>query len=135
MQRRPDWQSQLTRYLAQIARKPFTEGAHDCFLFCADAGLAITGVDLADGWRGHYATTRAGLKLFRRAGYGDHIGYVAQHLPETPTARARAGDWVVVATDDGPSLGILQGEMIYVLMQAGLGLVPRSAALRAFKVG
>lgn len=130
-----NWQSHLTRYLSGVAKKPFEEGTHDCFLFSADAALALTGVDLAEGWRGRYLTTRAGLRQMRQAGYCDHVDYAAKKLLETPPSLARAGDWATLATADGPALGVFQGEMIYVLMRSGLGLLPRSNALRAFKVG
>jgi len=52
-----------------------------------------------------------------------------------PSAYARTGDGAVVATEDGPALGLVQGEMIYVLGPRGLSLVPRSRATRAFRVG
>jgi len=69
------------------------------------------------------------------AGFADHVALAAALLPEMPSAYARTGDGAVVATEDGPALGLVQGEMIYVLGPRGLSLVPRSRATRAFRVG
>jgi hypothetical protein len=133
--RLPDWKPRLTAWLVQAARRPFAEGEHDCALFFAGAVEAMTGTDPAAAWRGRYPSTAAGLRLLRRAGFADHLALAAACLPEVPAAYARTGDGAVVETQDGPALGLVQGEMIFVLGPTGLRLVPRSLASRAFRVG
>lgn len=133
--RLPDWKPRLTAWLARAARRPFAEGEHDCALFFAGAVEAMTGTDPAAVWRGRYPSTAAGLRMLRREGFADHVALAAARLPEVPAAYARTGDGAVVPTPDGPALGLVQGEMIYVLGPTGLRLVPRSLASHAFRVG
>lgn len=132
--RQPDWQSRLTAYLAASAQKEFQEGAHDCALFAAGAVAAITGHDYAAVYRGRYTTTRGGLRVLRRDGFADHVALAASHLAEKPIARANPGDLAVLETDEGPALGVVQGEGIFVLRQNGMALVPLTAAFQAFEV-
>jgi hypothetical protein len=132
-----DWKSRLVGYLAVAARTPFAEGRHDCALFLAGGVEAMTGVDPAAAWRGRNTTTRGGLRMLRKASFADHIAAVAATLPEIAPAFAAVGDAAVVADpqmSDVFALGIVQGEMIYVLRPGGLGLMPMTSALRAFRV-
>ena len=135
--RLPDWKSRLTLYVSDAARRPFCEGSHDCALFLAGGVEAQTGFDPAARWRGCYTTTRSGLRLLRKTGFPDHIALAASLLPEIAPAFAQAGDGAMVSDPqmpDVPALGIVQGEMIYVLRPDGLGLLPLTSALRAFRV-
>ena len=137
-----DWQARLVSYLADCRTRPFAYGAHDCALFAAGAVQAMTGLDTAADWRGRYTTHRGGLRVLRRAGFRDHIAVVAAQFPEIPLAQALPGDLAAIGTVDeavpgpalAPALGVMQGEAIYVLGPGGLGLMPRSAATRAFRV-
>ncbi|MTH62114.1 hypothetical protein GL300_23225 [Paracoccus litorisediminis] len=114
-------------------RTSFAYGRHDCALFAAGAVAAMTGTDHARGWRG-YRSRAAGLRKLREAGFEDHIALVASHLEEIHPALAAPGDVAVVEGEDGPALGIVQGESIYILQREGLGLVSLLAAQRAFRV-
>ena len=133
MSRRMDWQAALTDYVVGQMRAPFGYGRHDCALFTAGAVAAMTGTDHAVGWRG-YRSRAAGPRKLQERGFDDHIALVASLLPEIHPAFAHPGDVAVVAGDDGPALGIVQGEAIYVLRRDGLGLVPLTSAERAFRV-
>ncbi len=119
----------LAKYLAQVARRPFAEGQHDCALFAAGAVAAMTGRDLAEEWRGRYSTTRGGIRVLRKSGFEDHIALAASLLAETDAPKP--GDLAVV---DGPALGVVQGTHIYVAGPDGLALVPIGAGLRFFEV-
>lgn len=132
--RLPDWRVRLVAYLAEAARRPFAEGAHDCALFFAGGVAAMTGVDHAEAYRGRYRTTRGGLRILRRHGFADHIALAAHHLPEQPVAFAREGDGAAVPTPEGPALGIVQGEGVYVLSPERLALVHLTTATMSFKV-
>ena len=133
--RLPDWKPRLTAYLIVCARKPFEEGVHDCALFAAAAVAAVTGADPAAAFRGRYQTTKAGVQLLRRAGFADHVALAESLFVEVHPAFATPGDLAVVAAEDGPALGIVQGEAIYLLTRQGLGLTPIAQALRILKVG
>lgn len=126
------WQLRLAQFLGDAARRPFQPGRHDCALFAAGAVHAMTGLDLARGWRGKYRTLAAGQRALERAGYTDHVALAAAHLPGTQ--RPRPGDIAVIDTGDGQALGVVQGHMAYVLRPAGLGLVPLTAAIQFFEV-
>lgn len=135
MQKSAGWENRLSLYLGEAARKPFVEGHHDCALFAAGAVLAMTGVDLAADWRGRYNTTRGGLRVLRRAGYADHVALASAHFAERPAIlSAVPGDLAAVETTDGQALGVVQGEMIYILRREGLGLVPLTLATRVWEV-
>ena len=133
MKRFDDWQPRLIAYLHAVARRPFEEGKHDCAMFCAGAIRAMTGIDLAWGWRG-YSSTRGGLRKLKAAGHGSHVDLLASMLEEIPPAFALPGDAAAVAQDGIPALGIVQGARIYVAGPQGLLTLPRTVATRAFRV-
>jgi len=144
------WQARLVTYMADCRARPFAPGRHDCALFAAGAVQAMTGHDPAATWRGRYQTQAGGLRLLRRAGHDDHIVLAATLFAEIPVMVAGPGDLAVIETEDspalgpefdpafgpalGPALGVMQGAAIYVLGPGGLGLMPRNAATRAFRV-
>lgn len=127
-------------YLSDHARDPFIYGRLDCALFVAGAVEAMTGVDHARGFRG-YKTIQAGMKKVQSKGFQDHIEIVSSLFAENAPAFAQPGDIAVVEGDDGPALGVVQGEAIYVLRRndgddrlPALGLVPLLSAQRTFRV-
>lgn len=132
--RAPDWRTRLTAWFAAHAREPFVHGRHDCALFAFGAVAAMGGPDLAAPWRGRYTTLRGGIRLLRRDGHEDHVALAASALEEIAPARARPGDLAVVSTPEGPALGVVSGATVHVLGPAGLALVPRGEAVRAFRV-
>jgi hypothetical protein len=142
MKRHPDWQARLVAYVVPMMSAPFSPGRVDCALFAAGGVKAMTGKDFARGFRG-YRTLRAGLKKLREKGFADHVALAAARLPEVThegqpaPAMAQVGDVAVVETEEGPALGLVQGEAVYVMGPAGLGLVPLTdpRVIRAFRVG
>lgn len=134
MTRFPDWRQRLVAYLHVARRKPFSYGRHDCTIFAADAVMAMTGKDHAAAFRGRYSTVAGGLRVLRKAGHADNVEMVASLLPECHPIMAQPGDLAAIDTEDGPALGVVQGEAIYVLSPSGLSLAPITAARRAFRV-
>ena len=132
--RLPDWQARLVAYLHEARLRPFAYGRHDCSLFAADCVAAMTGQDMAAPWRGRYTTLRGGIRVLRKAGYRDHVALAASLFPEISPLSAQPGDLAVVPTDEGPALGVVQGEAVYLLGPTGLGLVSLLLAQRAFRV-
>lgn len=130
----PDWKGRLTAYLIAAASRPYSLGQHDCALFAAGAVDAQRGLDPARDWRGRYDTKLGGLRLLRAAGHEDHIAATAALLEEIRPVFAAGGDVAMVSEADAPSLGVVQGEMVYVLRPDGLGLVPRAMIVRAWRV-
>lgn len=133
--RRLDWRPRLSAYLAELAGQSFRPGRFDCALFVAGAIEVMTGHDFAAAYRGAYRSIEDGLSDLAEAGFSDHVAFVAAHLPEVHPAFAQAGDVAVVEENGAPALGLVQGEYVYVVLPSkGLGLLPRTALLRAFKV-
>lgn len=134
MQRFEDWRSRLLDTLQAAVHRPFRPGEHDCALFAADCVLAMTGHDLAAPFRGKYRTIKAGITATKKAGLIDHVGVAANALTEVHPAYAQVGDLAVLMDGTHAVLGVVQGAMIYVLKAEGLGLMPLTDAVRAFRV-
>lgn len=130
--RRHDWYSRLSACIEGALQRPFEWGVHDCALFAADAVLAMTDMDLADGFRGRYRTARGARRILGRGGMAGVADLAATQLPDVAPALAAQGDIAVVVTGDGPALGVVTGPLVAVPGRAGLGFVPRSEATRAF---
>jgi hypothetical protein len=128
-----DWKARLTAYLSHCARQPYQVGVLDCALFAAGAVEAVQGTDPSAAWRGRYSTKAGGLRLLRRAGFADHIAATAAVLQPIAPAMAAAGDIAVLDVQGARSLGVVQGEVVFVLRATGLGHMPRSAMQGAFR--
>jgi len=131
--REKGWQIALSAYISECKRSSFEPGKLDCALFAAGAVKAMTGKDLAKGYRG-YKSLHGGFRKLREKGFADHIELAAAHLEECGPAFARAGDLAVVDGDDGEAIGIVQGRFVYVMTPGGVGLVSRSKIKKAFRV-
>lgn len=132
--RRADWREALVAYLVDAGATPLEYGRHDCALFAAGAVAAMTGADPAHAWRGRYRSIAQGRRLLRQSGLKDHLAAAGAIFEEIAPAGARPGDLAAVATDDGPALGIVQGECIYLVGPGGLRLVALTDAARAWRV-
>jgi hypothetical protein len=129
--RKDTWRQELVAYVASVAARPFAPGAHDCARFAAGAVEAMTGdrhgADIA------YGSLAEGRRALKAAGHGSMAAYLAARFEEVPGAFGQPGD-VAVMKGRVEALGIVQGEMIYVLRVDGLGLVPLTEAARCFRV-
>lgn len=133
--RLPDWRSRLTQHLDAVSRHAFDYGSHDCALFAAGCVEVMTGVDLAERYRGLYATLKGGLKLLAKDGFDSHLAVVRAHFAEVPPAFAQVGDIMVLHEEGGiDALGIDVGERIAVLRVGEMGMAPRAAAIAAYRV-
>ena len=127
--RLPDWRVRLEAYLRDLRGQPFVWGRLDCALFAAGAVEAMTGVDLARGWRG-YRSQAEGLRKLAAAGYETHADLVAKSLTEIHPSAVQMGDVVLI---EG-ALAIVQGRFAYAIGPAGLGLISLAASDRAWRV-
>jgi hypothetical protein len=108
---RPEnWTETLADAVALASDQPFVWGQLDCCLFAADVVLAITGLDHAAEFRGHYSTAAGAKKALLRYGRGDIKETMTAKLGEPlPVLMACRGDFVLAATELGDSLGICMG--------------------------
>ena len=134
LRRARDWRKRLSDVIEERRRVPFTE-ENNCALFMADCVAAITGVDLAADYRGKFKSLAEAIILLRKAGYADLCEFLTQHLDEIPPALARAGDVMAFPPEQtGWAGGIVNGERVTVMSEAGLGTVSRDLAARAFRI-
>ena len=77
------------------------------------------------------------LGVLRNDGFADLGDLVASVLPEIHISRGRIGDVAAIPADDGFgfTLGVVNGERIFVLRPDGFGTVDLLAAGRAFRIG
>lgn len=132
------WRARYDALFDRIRRRPFAYGEHDCALGLAAAAVeAVTGADVAAAYRKRYHSRIGALRVLRNDGFANLADAVAALLPEIEPARARRGD-IAAIPDDGPfghSLGVVDGERVFVLRETGLGTVDRAVMTRAFRVG
>lgn len=135
MKRYSFWRTALADYVQLASTEPFQWGRHDCALFAAGAVQVMTGEDFAADYRGKYQTLRGGLRLLKKAGLANHAEMAASLFEEVHPSQAMVGDVAAVEEDGAIALGIVQGELIYVLRpDAGIATVPLLRATRAFRV-
>lgn len=137
MSRLPDWQARLMRYILDNRTRTLDPGQWDCMLFGAGAVEAMTGIDYAADYRGHYSSFNSGFKLLKKAGWASHTDMIDSLFARVDRAAARPGDIASALGNDGSSaIGVVQGAMIYMLASGGgYRLVPLSEAGAVWSVG
>lgn len=138
LHRLDDWRARLAAEMDRQRRDPFAWGKHDCAIgFAAGIVEALTGVDLAKGYRGKYSSPRGALKILSEAGADSLSAFVGQRLPQVHPAFANVGDIGIVVAD-GPldeALCMIDASGLVVMTEQGHGHRPRADLIRAFKVG
>ena len=133
-----NWRARLAAEMDRQRRTPFAWGRQDCVIgFAASIVEAITGADLARGYRGTYSSPRGAAKLLAKAGTPTLADFVATKLPEVHPAFAQVGDIGVIDADGpiGQALCMIDTSGLVVMTEAGHGRRPRGDLIRAFKVG
>lgn len=134
LQRIPTWRISLHETIEAHRLVPFSWGEHDCALFAADCIKAMTGLDLATGFRGSYHSASGAQRALKRAGYPNLVALAADFFEEITPMMAGAGDIAAFDTPDGWALGVVAGERVTVLGPGGLGTLDRLAAAKAFRI-
>lgn len=138
LKRRTDWRARLSDEMDRQRRLPGDWGRHDCAIGLA-AGVveALTGTNLARGYRGRYRTPAGAQKILEDAGAEDLRAFVAALLPEIHPSKANVGD-IGLIEEDGPlgqALCMIDVSVLIVMTPDGHGHRPRSHLITAFKVG
>jgi len=138
------WQTRANHeFLLTHAQTPFVWGSNDCCLFAANAILAITGVDIADDFRGKYTDEASAFALIKTITGGTTVADAAVHcatkhgLIERPLPLfAQRGDLVVVANGDTLICGVvhLNGRHIVTVTERGIVRLPISKITRSWSV-
>lgn len=137
LERLPDARQRLDAYLDSLKNVHFDWAGIHCATFGADVVKALTGHDFAEGHRGAYGNCEDAMAYLSGLGF-DNVGdYAAFYLPEIHPAQMEYGDLCIVPDPNyGPCLAMSGGHNHLVCMTLrGKGILPRSKAIRAFKVG
>jgi hypothetical protein len=145
--RLPDWQARLNRFIEHNRHRKFEYGRWDCALFVASAIWIMTGVDPAQKFRDVYRGHRGALKLMLSECGEPSVSLMAAHVfpefgfAEVPPLRAKRGDVVAILQGQRELLGIVSLDGLSALVvgdapdgSEGIGSVPLSAAFRAWSV-
>lgn len=128
MNRRQDWVTRLDVYLKARATLPFVFGSNDCCLFAAGAVEAMTGEDLASGFRGKYRTRHGAAQAMKKyAGGGARElmeKMAALHgLAEAPPTLLARGSVALILNDGLESLGIVDLSGTHIAAPGVIGMV------------
>lgn len=134
MTRFPDWPRRLDVAIEAARRRPFCYGTVDCALFAADVVLALTGVDLAESFRGRYSSRSEAVALLGARGGLEAVVHEALGEPLPTPLLARRGDVLMVKTPEGPALGICDGIRGQFAGPQGLAARPMSEWEKAWRV-
>lgn len=120
----------LSDYIDRVAQRRHEYGVNDCLLMTAGAVELLTGVDHAEGFRGKYDSLAEGKRLIGTS----LLRFVSDRLPAIEPVRAVDGDVGAVKQGREYGFGIFIGPHLYVLTVDGIGILPRSDAVKAFRV-
>lgn len=137
MTRYPDWPERLEAAVGAARHRPFAWGEHDCSLWVADAVLAMTGVDLADLWRGTYHDEAGAKLVWSQAGRWPWIldRAACRHgLSRIGPATAGRGDIVLAKHNGQLQPTICVGDHLAAAGPDGLVFLPRAAGVGAWGV-
>ena len=142
MRRFHNWPALLDAFIASRGEMAFLWGANDCCVFACDAVLAMTGVDLAEGFRNSYTTAREARAALREHFQTLSIGEMADAIAERyglrsiPASFAARGDVVLLDRELGESLGIvsLDGTEIWAPGEERLAEVPFREGRRGWRI-
>lgn len=133
-----DWRLRFEKQIDTIRRNPFAWGNADClFGLVAPIVREITGdMSYFHRFEGRYKTARGALGTMKRNNFDSIADLVASEFPEIHPSQCVVGDIAAIPTDDNfaYSLGIVNGDRIFVMHQNGLGTRDLLEATRAFKV-
>lgn len=120
LKRFENWPELLYGYVESVKDKPFQYGTHDCALFTCNAINIMTGVDLAQPFRGKYKTSRGAYGALKRFSGGGLLEtsmkifgkYNCEVIPHT---MAQRGDAILSGIGGETVLGLigLDGKAIF----------------------
>ncbi len=129
-----DWPAQLHIVSTAALRKPYRWGDHDCCLFAADCVLAMTGVDLAEDFRGAYHDEATASDMLERLNCESVADLPGIWFEEISVSQARRGDVALFDGEFGPFLAICDGITAVGPAARGIAHVQIVDALRAWRI-
>jgi hypothetical protein len=133
MNRLHDWQMRFAEFARGRRNRAFEWGGNDCFLFAADAVLAITGADPAGELRGAYASALQAARILRARGGMAALG--GMFGTRIAPLMANVGDVVLVDMGGRETFGVCNGTSVIGPGPAGLASCGMGIATAAWRVG
>jgi len=144
IQRSSTWLTkELDAFLRENANAKFVWGTLDCSLFAANAIQAMTGVDIADDFRGKYADEASAFALIKTVTGGTTVADAAAHCASKHgltewkyPLQAQRGDLVVVQNGTNLIAGVvdLSGKYVASIGETGILRVSIRNIKRAWQV-
>ena len=97
--RKQGWPEILAARIEAYRNEPFKWGVHDCALFAADVVQAMTGIDHARIFRGHYSTKGGAVEMMEWMGGFETIMGNALGKPLDNPRFAKRGDVILINND------------------------------------
>ncbi len=114
--RKSNWPTRLALFIEEKRDQPFKWGENDCCLFFCDWISILTENDPAShlGLRGTYDSALGAIRILEGLG---GVEVLAQKVAEergwsfVPVEYAQRGDGVIFQTEEGPAMGVCNGQM------------------------
>ena len=132
--KKQNWFIQLAQFIESRRHSPFVWGENDCCLFVADAVQLISGIDAAAPFRNKYSTAVGAARALKKYGDGSIAGAWSACFDEISPQHMGRGDVALVEVQGAPASALSFGNKLWVLSENGLITLPRSQAVRAWKV-
>lgn len=132
MRRRDTWDLDLMVFIKSREKTPFQWGVHDCVLFACDCAHAMTGIDLAEKYRG-YSTEEGAAEIIGKAGSLRELVTLNIGSEISPTL-ARRGDFVLIEQGGNPALSVCIGQCVIAAGKNGLVVRPMKEAISAWRI-
>jgi hypothetical protein len=132
---KPEEEKALIDFLHAWQGLPFVWGKNDCCLFACNSVLAVTGIDPGWKYRDLYTTELGALKALKKHGGGDiKTAFTQVFGPIKPRLNAENGDLVLIDTELGDAVGVVQSCKVWAVSPAGLVSLPISQAKGCWKL-
>lgn len=127
-----NWPMVLATKIEEWRPRRLQYGLHDCFQFCADLHLALTGIDHLGAFPAYHSREEADEIL---AQYGGAQGLLTFLLGDPkPALHASRGDLIAADFGDGIAPGLCIGVHSCTVGPRGLVFIPTSRAIAAWTV-
>lgn len=127
----------IMKHWRRAKAEPFAWDAEaDCIGWAAGVAQDIIGRDPIARICGRYSTEAGARRVMANEGWKNLSDVARAFFPhEIHPAEAVTGDWAVIVNEDGTeTIGVVSNAMIAAKTKAGMGQVPRSRAVSAFRV-
>jgi len=131
--RKDTWDVDLMKFIQSRSKTPFQWGEHDCTLFAADCAKVMTGIDLAEKYRGYSTETGAALIIGRAGSLRNLINETLSESEISPKM-ARRGDWILFDNEGAEAVGVCVGTMFTAAGKEGLVMRKMSDAITVWRI-